>query len=257
MAVDNSYYDRPGDIWWDDRSPLSCLGTALNPVRLPYFRDVLVERLGWDPKGKSALDVGCGGGLLAEEVAGLGCRVTGVDPSGPSIAIARAHALTSGLEIDYRQASGESLPFPDRSFDIAFCCDVLEHVASVDAVIGEIARVLRPGGVLLYDTINRTALSRLVVVKVAQDWLKIAPHDFHVSEAFVKPAELKTTMARHGLADRESVGLRPGGNPLAMLMGARRIRRGDLTYGEFGRRGRWVRTRSRAISYMGWAIRGS
>src|SRR6202022_1432711 len=154
--IDNAIYDQAGDIWWDEGSPLSCLHTSLNPARFPYFRDVLAHLFEGRTSGRLGLDVGCGGGLLAEEIARLGCRVTGVDPSANSLATARAHASASGLGIDYRQGTGEALPFQARPLDIVFCCDVLEHVSSVPAVVREIGRVLKPGGVFLYDTINRT-----------------------------------------------------------------------------------------------------
>ena len=97
MPTDNTLYDAKGDIWWDERSPLACLHTSLNPARFPYFRQVLVDRLGWDPRGKRTLDVGCGGGLLSEEFARLGCDVVGIDPSVNSLATARAHATAAGL----------------------------------------------------------------------------------------------------------------------------------------------------------------
>jgi 2-polyprenyl-6-hydroxyphenyl methylase/3-demethylubiquinone-9 3-methyltransferase len=255
MPTDNTLYDQEGDLWWDERSPLACLHTSLNPARFPYFREVLLERLGWDTSGKRALDVGCGGGLLAEEFARLGCDVVGIDPSANSVATARAHAATAGLNIDYRLGVGEALPFENASFEIVYCCDVLEHVNSVDAVVGEIARVLQPGGVFMYDTINRTLASKLAVIKVPQDWLKLVPPAFHVWDLFITPTELRTTLAQHGLEHRDTTGLRPGGNPLAILLGAREVKRGHVTCAEFGRRSPWVRTRSLAISYMGYAIK--
>jgi 2-polyprenyl-6-hydroxyphenyl methylase/3-demethylubiquinone-9 3-methyltransferase len=255
MPTDNTLYDGTGDIWWDERSPLACLHTSLNPARFPYFRQVLVERLGWDARGKRALDVGCGGGSLSEEFARLGCDVVGVDPSVNSLATARAHATAAGLTIDYRQGAGEELPVEDASFDIVYCCDVLEHVTSVPTVVAEIARVLRPGGVFFYDTVNRTFASKLAIIKIPQDWLKLAPPEFHVWDLFITPAELRAVMAQHGLEHVDSTGLRPGGNPLAVLLAAGQVKRGHLTYGEFGRRSPWVRTRSLAISYMGYAIK--
>jgi 2-polyprenyl-6-hydroxyphenyl methylase/3-demethylubiquinone-9 3-methyltransferase len=133
------------------------------------------------------------------------------------VATARAHAATAGLNIDYRVGVGEALLLQNASFEIVYCCDVLEHVNSVDAVIGEIARVLQPGGVFMYDTINRTLASKLSVVKVPQDWLKLVPPAFHVWDLFITPAELRTILAQHGLEHRDTTGLRPGGNPLATL----------------------------------------
>jgi 2-polyprenyl-6-hydroxyphenyl methylase/3-demethylubiquinone-9 3-methyltransferase len=253
--IDNAIYDQAGDIWWDENSPLSILNTSLNPARFPYFRDALVHLFDGSPSGKLALDVGCGGGLLAEEIARLGCRVTGIDPSANSLATARTHATGAGLAIDYQQGAGEALPFEPGSFDIVFCCDVLEHVSSVAAVVGEIARVLKPGGVFLYDTINRTLTSKVAVIKLPQDWLRLAPPNFHLWEMFIRPSELVAALDRNGLDSREIVGLRPGGNPLRLLWAMRRVKAGTMSYGELGRRAQWSRSKSLAISYMGYAIK--
>ena len=157
-SLDNALYDRLADSWWDESGLLHSL-TALNPARFGYMRRVLVEELRISPLGLRVLDIGCGGGLLAEEFARLGCVVTGVDPSAESLAAAREHAMSQGLAIRYQCARGEALPFADASFDAAFCCDVLEHVDDLSRVIAETARVLRPRGIYLFDTINRTFLS--------------------------------------------------------------------------------------------------
>src|SRR3954469_1125281 len=144
MPVDNQLYDTMADSWWDEGGFLHVL-RGLNPARFGYMRRVLVEELGIDPRGRKTLDVGCGGGILAEELARLGCEVTGVDPSEQSLEAARAHARQEGLAIDSRRATGEALPFPDATFELAYCCDVLEHVTDLRRVVAEIARVLRPG----------------------------------------------------------------------------------------------------------------
>src|SRR5713101_4863722 len=141
MPVDNEIYNRLSSTWWDE-SAFAILRTGANPGRFGYFREVLLKKVGVDPVGKKALDVGCGGGLLAEEFARLGCQVTGVDPSEPSLATARKHTQQSGLDITYQVGVGEHLPFADASFDIVICCDVLEHVDDVAQVIQEISRVL-------------------------------------------------------------------------------------------------------------------
>ncbi|MCA1597812.1 MAG: bifunctional 2-polyprenyl-6-hydroxyphenol methylase/3-demethylubiquinol 3-O-methyltransferase UbiG [Chloroflexi bacterium] len=257
MPVDNGLYNRRGDIWWDEREPLSTLRTMVNPGRVGYFRSVLVERLGRDPRGLRALDVGCGGGLLAEEFARFGCAVTGVDPSELSLETARTHAAASGLAIDYRMGSGEALPFDDAAFDLVYCCDVFEHVDSVERVIAEIARVLRPGGVFLYDTVNRTLLSRLIIVGVAQEWpaTRFLPHSLHDWRMFIKPAELRAIMVRHGLVARGVVGLAPALNPLALLRALYLFRRGRLNYGQVGARLRFKISRDRAASYAGYALK--
>lgn len=255
MPIDNTLYNLPGDLWWDDASPLATLRTMVNPGRVPYFRHVLLNRLGLNPHATRVLEVGCGGGLLAEEIAGLGFSLTGIDPSEPSLAIARAHAAHSGLSINYQTGVGERIPFPDSSFPVVLCGDVLEHVQDLGAVIAEIARVLAPGGVFLYDTINRTLISKLIVIKIVQEWpaTRFVPADLHDWRLFIKPAELRAALERHGLTNIETTGLMPAAGPLAILRAARGFRGGRLNFGQLGRRLAFRRTRLLACSYMGYA----
>jgi 2-polyprenyl-6-hydroxyphenyl methylase / 3-demethylubiquinone-9 3-methyltransferase len=256
MPVDNEIYNRPGDIWWDEHQPLNAIRTALNPARLDYFRRVLRE-LGVDPAGKTVVDIGCGGGLFAEEFARMGAHVIGVDPSTSSLATARSHADAAGLRIDYREGTGESLPLEDGSVDIACCVDVLEHVRNLDAVISETARVLSSGGIYLFDTINRTRVSRLVMIKLLQEWRLTAllPPNLHAWEQFITPAELRAVMHRHGLGGHDMVGLGPGVKAPQLLGLFWQLRRGKISYGEFGRGVRFVVTRDTRISYAGYATK--
>ena len=182
MPVDNDVYNTHS--WWDDDQPFATL-EAFTPARFDYFHDVLTNRLRLDLKGLEVLDVGCGGGLLAEHFARTGCKVTGMDPSGPSLEAAGEHARRSGLEIEYHQGFAEELPFPDATFDFVYCCDTLEHVTSVDKSVAEAVRVLKPGGHYLYDTINRTFRSKLAMIKMAQDWKSVsfAPKDLTTGPA--------------------------------------------------------------------------
>jgi 2-polyprenyl-6-hydroxyphenyl methylase / 3-demethylubiquinone-9 3-methyltransferase len=258
LPIDNDYYNRNADTWWDESQPLSMLLTGLNPGRFGYFREVLTNRLRIDPRGMTALDIGCGGGFLAEEFARLGCRVTGVDPSTPTLETARAHAHRSGLEIDYRVGAGEELPVDDAGFDLAYCCDVLEHVDDLDRVIAETARALKPGGIYLFDTVNRTFLSKLVAIKLMQDWKPTRVFDttLHDWARFIKPEEMRNTLARHHLPLQEVVGLRPGGNPFAMLRALVGVKRGTMTYGDLGRTLRARAGKGTGISYMGYALKG-
>ncbi len=259
MPADNTLYSRPGDIWWDEREAFSALRTALNPARFGYFRRVLTGRLGRDPRGVAALDVGCGGGLLAEEFARLGCQVTGIDPSEPALAVARAHAASSGLAITYRAGIGEALPFPDQSFGIVYCCDVLEHVTDPGQVIAEIARTLAPGGVFFFDTINRTLLSRLLVIRLAQEWrmTRALPPNLHDWSQFITPAELDALITRHGLRRQEIVGLLPGANPMRALYAMWRYKRGAITIGELGRRLVFRVSGNHSVLYAGYALRAA
>jgi 2-polyprenyl-6-hydroxyphenyl methylase / 3-demethylubiquinone-9 3-methyltransferase len=235
---------------------MSVIRTALNPVRLRYLNQVL-GRLGIDPAGKVAADIGCGGGLFAEELARLGAKVVGVDPSAPSLATAHAHAQAAGLEIDYRLGSGEQLPLPDASADIACCVDVLEHVRDVHAVLRETARILKPGGVYVYDTINRTPLSRLVVIKLFQDWgpTAWAPPDTHSYSQFIKPAELHSLLEASGLSDGGQQGITPATSPPRSYRLLRQAKAGKISYAEFGRRVEFVLTRNTSVSYIGHAIK--
>ena len=257
MPVDNQLYDRLSDTWWNDDSVLSLLRTSINPARFGYMRRVLVDTLRVDPQGKTALDVGSGGGLLAEEFARLGCRVTGIDPSTQSVETARAHAATEGLDIEYTTGFGEDLPFPDASFDIAYCCDVLEHVNDLDKALAETARVLKPGGLYMYDTINRTRRSRLVVINLLQEWRSTAlmEPNLHDWDMFIKPEELEAAMARAGLEGRDTVGIGPARNPIGLLVDMRRRARGDMTYGEFGARNKFKEMRDKSLLYAGYALK--
>src|SRR6266853_5173485 len=212
--VDNQLYNRPGDIWWNEHEPLSMLRTMLNPVRFGFFRAVLTDEVRLAPCGRTALDVGCGGGLLAEECARLGLSVTGIDPSTCSVRTAREHARESGLAINYLAAAGELLPFGDASYDAVFCCDVLEHLENPAAVIAEISRVLKPNGFFLYDTINRTLRSKIAVIWLFQkcDWTSCAPRNLHDWDKFIKPKELREMIAQCGLDPGSVVGMTPQAN---------------------------------------------
>jgi 2-polyprenyl-6-hydroxyphenyl methylase / 3-demethylubiquinone-9 3-methyltransferase len=255
MAVDNELYNRMAKGWWDENNFLYMLKTSLNPVRFGYFRGILIDTLQVDPKGKRVLDIGCGGGLLAEEFARLGSHVTGLDPSTASLETARAHAGQEGLDIEYRVGYGEQIPFHDATFDIAYCCDVLEHVSNLEQVIAETARVLKPGGIYLYDTINRTLPSNLIMIKIMQDWSHVMPANLHSWDAFIKPKELFSLFAKHGLENGQFVGMAPGGNPVQLIQGIRQLKRGAVTYGEFGRRQGFKQVKDTSVSYMGYAIK--
>lgn len=257
MPVDNDVYDRLAASWWDEDSPLSLL-RGVTPGRFGYFRDVLARQGRRPEGGLRALDIGCGGGFLAEEFAAAGCRVTGIDPSPASIDTARAHAGRRGLSIDYRVGSGECLPVPDSAYDLAYCCDVLEHVSDVDRVISEAARVLRPGGLCLFDTINRTVRSKLFMITLMQRWpptrmVEAAIHDW---DMFIRPGELAGLMARHWLETVEITGLGPRASLPVACAGFIAARRGRITYGEFSRRLDVGQVSSTAVSYMGFAVKG-
>jgi 2-polyprenyl-6-hydroxyphenyl methylase / 3-demethylubiquinone-9 3-methyltransferase len=231
LPVDNELYERLAATWWDPEGALHLL-CALNPARFGYMRRVLLEELHLTTTGHQVLDVGCGGGLLTEEFARLGFTVSGVDPSTRSLDAARAHASAVGLRIDYREASGEALPFADNTFDVVYCCDVLEHVADLPQVIAESARVLRAEGVYLYDTINRTLRSKFIVIKLLQEWgwTSLMPPRLHDWHRFIRPSELRRLLEQTGLRPGRVCGLTPRANPIAILRALRARKMGRLSY---------------------------
>jgi len=255
--IDNDLFERDSGLWWSDDSHCSLLA-CLIPARLDYLKGIPErESRGYSDR-VSVLDVGCGGGLFSEALASSGYRVTGVDISERSISAARRHAEETGLEIEYVVAPAEELPFADSSFDIVFCCDVLEHVKDVPATITESARVLRKNGVFMFDTVNRTWLSKVLMIKMVQHWLKIAPPDLHSWNRFIVPDELASILDERGLELRDVTGLMPDMSPIANLRRMRafwKLRRGKITYAELGRDMTYYPSRMKFLNYMGYAVK--
>ena len=255
-TADNSLFDRLSHSWWDANGFFHMLKTCSNPWRTAYFERVLTSnRL--SPSRLTLLDVGCGGGFLAEEFSAMGFSVTGVDRSEESIAVARKHAKDSGLSINYQAAHAESLPFGDLSFDLVACCDVLEHIYDWKAVLKEISRTLKPGGVLLYDTINRTAASRLIFIDALQNcpMTRIAPRDLHVWHMFIKPEELATSLDQAGLQPRHVEGARLSTGMIQAFLDIRKHKRGHITAAELGQRLKYLPSRNLSLSYVGYATK--
>ena len=255
--IDNDLYHEKGDIWWQSDSPLYLIQLSINPARLGYFRKILFDTLNVNPQGKAALEIGCGGGILCEEIARMGFDVTGIDPSEHSLQIATGHAKESSLPIHYAKGIGEELPYRDSSFDFVFCCDTLEHVRDVPKVISEISRVLKPEGIFFYDTFNRTFMSRLVAIDISQVWKRwaFAPPNLHVWKMFIKPDELTSLLWQNHLECQEHRGMRPNVSFLVFLRYLRKRARGELTYKNLGEKLFLVESSNMSIMYMGYAIK--
>ena len=187
----------------------------------------------------------------------MGFRVMGVDPSAESIAAATAHARASRLGIAYKVGSGEELPFKDASFDLVYCCDVLEHVPEPARLVAEAARVLKPGGVYAFDTINRTFRSRLLAIKLAQDWswTNFLPAGLHSYEGFIKPVEIRKMLAASGLELKDMTGVPAHGNPIRLLRLLRRWKKGLIRLSEVGSAARFGPGRDMSIMYIGYALK--
>lgn len=194
VANDLGIYDREADHWWRSVGPFATL-RHLNPPRLRFFDRIVPS---WT--GLRVLDLGCGGGLTAEVLAGRGATVVGVDRSLPSLRVARRHAPVD-LAIGYAGGDAGALALADGSVDVVMCVDVLEHVASVPRVVAECARVLKPGGWLLFDTINRTWLARLVVVWLLERVVGTIPRGTHDWRMFITPTEMRAHLSAAGFAD--------------------------------------------------------
>ena len=197
--------------WWDPKGSSAMLH-KLNPVRLGFIRSAIDMHWGTDVTtrvplvGKTALDVGCGAGLLAEPLARMGAAVTGVDAAPENIAAARAHAAGQGLGIDYH--AGELAALPPATFDLVTSMEVVEHVADPAAFIAELAARLAPGGLMILSTPNRTALSKLLLVEAAER-IGAVPRGTHDWGQFLKPEELTALLAAAGLEVVDRTGLAP------------------------------------------------
>jgi 2-polyprenyl-6-hydroxyphenyl methylase/3-demethylubiquinone-9 3-methyltransferase len=257
QRIDNSYYNRAGDEWWQPDSVLHLMKTSVNPVRVAYAREKLLSELNICPKEKIALEVGCGGGVLAEEIARMGFATFGTDPSEASLRVAINHSLLNGLNISYNAGAGEALPYRDKVYDVVFCCDVLEHVRDLPKVVSEISRVLKPGGVFVYDTLNRTLVSKFVVIKVAQEWKRWAfmPSNIHAWEMFIKPAELKLLLAHNNLEWKENRGIKPHASVFKILGYLRKRAKGELTYRDMSNKLPLIQSKDMSIMYMGYAVK--
>lgn len=199
-ANDLELYNREAKNWWNPSCSLYVLD-SLNPPRFSFF-----ERYVTDWKGKSVLDVGCGGGFTCEFMARRGATVTGIDLSTDSIETAKAHAKENNLTINYQTGSAETLPFPSGSFDVITCVDVLEHVPDLERVLSEIHRVLRPGGFFLFDTINKTFKSRVVMIWMLERILGDIPKGTHDWNMFITPERMRQSLKNAKFSDVELAG---------------------------------------------------
>jgi 2-polyprenyl-6-hydroxyphenyl methylase/3-demethylubiquinone-9 3-methyltransferase len=191
--------------WWDPTGKFRPLH-QIGPARLAFVRDELTRHFGRETGGLRPLkdlkviDVGCGGGLMSEPLARLGARVTGIDPGEKNVAIARGHAEPQGLAIDYRVATAEELVAAGERYDAVVCLEVVEHVPDVAAFVKACADLVRPGGILVLSTINRTMKAYLLAIVGAEYVLGWLPRGTHQWERFVTPDELSRHVSAAGLA---------------------------------------------------------
>ena len=196
--------------WWDERGPMAALH-AMNPVRLEYLRDKLCAQFGRNPveslplAGLRLLDVGCGAGLLCEPLTRMGASVTGIDAAADNITVAAQHADAMGLSIDYREAVAEDLT--DEGWDAILAMEVVEHVPNADAFVSAVAGLVRPGGLFLGATLNRTARSLALAVGAAEYIFRWVPRGTHDWRRFITPAEFGAALRNAGLEVGDVTGI--------------------------------------------------
>ncbi|HZQ12941.1 MAG TPA: bifunctional 2-polyprenyl-6-hydroxyphenol methylase/3-demethylubiquinol 3-O-methyltransferase UbiG [Pseudolabrys sp.] len=190
--------------WWDPRGPMAPLH-KLNPVRLAYIRDRAAAQFGREPKaldclkGLRMLDIGCGGGILSEPLARLGAQMVGVDPAAENIEAARAHAEEQGVAVDYRAGTAEALAEAGERFDVVLAMEVVEHVADVPLFVSTCAGMVKPGGLMIAATLNRTLKSFALAIVGAEYVLRWLPRGTHQWDKFVTPHELESAVENAGL----------------------------------------------------------
>lgn len=223
--------------WWDQ----GCFLGQMTGDRCDYIQSRVERVLGAGSlQGLRALEVGCGGGLICEDLARRGATMVGIDPSAQALQTARAHAVQASLgeQITYDQGYAEALPYEADSFQAIVCLDVLEHVKDLSKTIHEIARVLAPGGVFVFDTINRTLLARVVLIWYGEHFpsggLVPGLHDY---KSFIKPAELNCVLEGHDFQVQELTGFMPR----------------SLVHGHFKMGPGWFK----GVAYVGYALKPS
>jgi 2-polyprenyl-6-hydroxyphenyl methylase/3-demethylubiquinone-9 3-methyltransferase len=211
-AAEIEKFSRMSAEWWDPAGPFRPLH-RLNPTRLSYIKDRVVEHFGRDHNsivpfaGLTALDIGCGGGLVAEPLARLGADVTAVDADIVAIEAAKLHAAGRGIDVDYRVGSSDDLAAAGRRFDIVLALEVIEHVADRDIFLATLASLVAPGGMLILSTLNRTVKSLVLGVGFAEHvlrWVEPGTHDWR---KFVRPSELARGLRGVGFGIADLTGL--------------------------------------------------
>ena len=211
-----AHFEAMAEKWWDPNGPFRPLHRQ-NPVRLTFFRQHLIRHFVLDPTllrpltGLSILDVGCGGGLIAEPLARLGANVTAIDASARNIACATAHAHVGALTIDYQAITAEELLAKrkaQKGFDLVLALEIVEHVADLPRFINSLSQLVRPGGVIGLSTLNRTCKSFALAIIGAEYLLRWLPRGTHRWSKFVRPSELAALLRSSGIQITEVTGLR-------------------------------------------------
>ena len=196
------HFDQFAEDWWNPEGSLRTLHD-INPARINYIQNTV------DVNGLSILDIGCGGGILSESLAGLGARVTGIDISKPALDTAMAHSRSSGLSINYLQSTPEEfLENHGHRFDVITCMEILEHVSDPAAVIAVCSQLVKPGGHIFLSTINRSLKAYIFAIFAAEYLFDVIPAGTHEYGRFIRPGELTVCCEQNNLEIEDIRGLR-------------------------------------------------
>jgi 2-polyprenyl-6-hydroxyphenyl methylase/3-demethylubiquinone-9 3-methyltransferase len=212
-ASEIAYYEQLANLWWDPHGPFWPL-QRLNHLRSDFLRGRLASHFQRRPTasdplaGLRLLDIGCGGGLLSEAMASLGAQVCGVDVVARNIEVARLHAASKDLNIDYEFTTAENLAASGRTYDAVLNMEVVEHVADLPLFLDACCALVRPGGIMVIATIDRTVWSWLGAIVLAEHVLRWLPRGTHRWRKFPRPGELSAHLARHGFEVEAPVGVR-------------------------------------------------
>jgi len=201
-AAEVAKFEALAHRWWDPQSEFKPLH-EINPLRLDY-----INRVCGGLSGKSVVDVGCGGGILAESMAVAGAQVTGIDMGETPLSVAKLHQLETGVEVDYRQSTAEALAeeMPGQ-FDVVTCMEMLEHVPEPASVIAACAKLVKPGGKVFFSTINRNMKAYMFAIVGAEYILQLLPRGTHDYAKFIRPSELESWARSVGLNCKDIIGM--------------------------------------------------
>ena len=203
------HFSKDSSHWWDEKGPFAPLH-KLNPVRLTFIKEEICNHFDRDfndlnaLKGLNIIDVGCGGGLVCEPLVRMGGNVTGIDADQNAVSVARDHAEKAGLKIEYINDDIQNL---DKTYDVVLALEIIEHVTDIQLFIDQCAKHLKPNGLLIMSTLNRTAKSYALGIIAAEHLLRWVPKGTHSWKKFVKPSEIAREAHKNGLLPQKIKGL--------------------------------------------------
>ena len=245
--VNLKVYEELGDRWYTAEDDPIALLRAESRFRNPWVVSTLREAFegALTPRSIRVLDLGCGGGFLANALAEQGFQVVGLDRSPEALAVARRHDSTG--RVDYQCGDAGQLPFPAQSFDAVALMDFLEHVEDPALILREVSRVLKPGGLWLFHTFNRTRVADWVAIRAVDTFVANVPENLHLFRLFIRPRELEEFGRRSGLSTEDVFGARPALDPRGLFHLAQIALMGRVPGGF-----RFIRTPSLKVGYLGW-----